>query len=404
MKILFIHQHYFPEMGGATRRTKELAEFFQKKNNEVHVLTTLPRKERAFSNYNVKANEYLNGILIFRLNNHVKPGDNVFSRLLSYSLFVLLSLFWLLKRGKRYDLIITIAPLASGICGAFINKYYKIPHHFDLPDIHPDLGISGGMLKNKILIKLLYKIEKIVYKYSDTISPLTKGQIQNLVNKGVNPSKIKLFPDWVDNKYFKKNRDMYNKVIKQKLYPYRNHKLITFMGNIGVLQNLKTFLKTTKLLNSESNLKFKFLFIGDGVMLTELKKIVKKEGIKNVIFIGRVERKYIPSYLYLSDILVANYANNKYLEMSIPGKTYEYLATGKPIIIGARGSAAELIRSFNAGIAVEPSNEKEFKNAILEIINNPGIFSFSLEKFISKYDINSVLTDYYEFIENEYGN
>ena len=55
-----------------------------------------------------------------------------------------------------------MAPLPSAIAPAFASKIFKIYHHFDVPDILPDLGISAGMIKNKILINYLYKLEKWV--------------------------------------------------------------------------------------------------------------------------------------------------------------------------------------------------------------------------------------------------
>jgi len=47
MKILMIHQHYFPEMSGTARRTRELAESFVKNGHKVSVLTSFPREFRS---------------------------------------------------------------------------------------------------------------------------------------------------------------------------------------------------------------------------------------------------------------------------------------------------------------------------------------------------------------------
>ena len=54
MRILFIHQHYFPEMCGTARRTKEMAETFVKKGHTVSVITSFPRLNRTMPGYKTK--------------------------------------------------------------------------------------------------------------------------------------------------------------------------------------------------------------------------------------------------------------------------------------------------------------------------------------------------------------
>jgi hypothetical protein len=46
MRILLIHQAYFPERVGTARRTKEMAESFVKKGHTVSVITSFPRSTR----------------------------------------------------------------------------------------------------------------------------------------------------------------------------------------------------------------------------------------------------------------------------------------------------------------------------------------------------------------------
>ena len=79
-------------------------------------------------------------------------GKNPIFRMLSYFMYVVHSFFYILQNRKKYDILISIAPLPSAIAAALANKLYQIFHHFDVPDILPDLGISAGMLKNRFVI------------------------------------------------------------------------------------------------------------------------------------------------------------------------------------------------------------------------------------------------------------
>ena len=102
--------------------------------------------------YKTKYYEVMNGVNIYRLKNIFSVGKNPFIRILSYFVSTLLSLQYISRRKKNYDIVISVSPLASGLAGAAANYLYKVYHHFDVPDILPDLGIAAGMLKNKYLI------------------------------------------------------------------------------------------------------------------------------------------------------------------------------------------------------------------------------------------------------------
>ena len=205
MKILMIHQHYFPEMTGTARRTKELSEAFVSKGYKVKVVTSFPRDFRSMPGEKSLKSESLNGVEVNRIKTLFQIKNNVFFRMLSYLTFVIQSLFLAYRISKKSDIVITIAPISSGIVGALVKLFNrKIHHHFDVPDILPDLGISAGMIKNKFLIKILFILEKWVYSKCDTISAITKGQIENIKNKGVNKSKLFYIPDWIDDSFFRK--------------------------------------------------------------------------------------------------------------------------------------------------------------------------------------------------------
>ena len=107
------------------------------------------------------------------------------------------------------------------------------------------------------MIKILFILEKWVYSKCDTISAITKGQIENIKNKGVNKSKLFYIPDWIDDSFFRKNLREHKIKVQKSLKKYSNKKLISFVGNIGALQNPKIFIKMMQLKNTKDK-KFPF--------------------------------------------------------------------------------------------------------------------------------------------------
>jgi len=398
MDILLLHQHYFPEMSGTARRAKELAESFANRGHKVIVITSFPRKYRSIPGEDYKYMEVLNGVMIHRINNLIEVKKNVILRLISYFSFVLFSIQLGLKCTKKVDIIISIAPLSSGIVGSLLKSISAKHHHFDIPDILPDLGISAGMIKNKFLIYWLRKLEKWVYNHSDSISTCTEGQMKNIIQKGVLKEKLCCIPDWVDDSFFKMNLKIYFSELS-KFYSYPGKKIISFVGNIGALQKPDTFVEVMELLKRDGLDEFIFLFIGDGIMLPQVKEMVELKKLNNIKFIGRIKREHIPALMKISDILVTNYLADDHLALYIPGKLFEYAISKKPIIIGAKGDAKKFVEKYNLGLAVTPSNKEKFKEAIIKVSSNDYIYNPKINQFTHDYSLGKVTKLYNQIFD-----
>ena len=384
-------------MSGTARRTKELAETLKNLGHEVSVISSFPRVNRKMPGYKTKSFQLINGVKVYRTKNIFDVGKIPLFRMISYSLSTIWSLVFISKKRNNFDLLLSVSPLASGLAGAVTNYLYKIYHHFDVPDILPDLGVAAGMLKNKYLIKILFIIEKWVYSNSISISLTTKGHKNNLIAKGVPKEKLKWMPDWIDEEYYFNSPVILFKKEKNYLFS-KNNKIITFLGNIGALQGPDTFLTLMKEINHEEKHKVKFLFIGNGIMVPSLKARINNEGIKNIHFLGNIDRSHVRSYLNISNILISNYLDNPALDTYIPGKIFEYIISGKPIIMGGRGDVKELIEKYNAGIVVDPSDVGLFKNAIYNILSGEYYLKTDTTKFLLTYSMKNVINRYNKMI------
>lgn len=386
-------------MAGVARRAKELSEQLVIKGYDVTVFTTFPRDFRSMPGYNTKAKEVLNGVKIHRSKSVFNVGKITFFRILSYFFYVVKCVIFLFINKKKYDFILSMAPLPPAIAGGIANKFLSKYHHFDVPDILPDLGISAGMIKNKFLIKILFSIEKWVYDNSNSISAITHGQIKNITSKGVSSKKISYLPDWINIDFFEKNLVKYNNEVTKR-WNFNDKTVISFIGNIGALQNPGVFIDVMADLDKNGFKNFHFLFIGDGIMLDFLKKKAQKLKLNNIDFIGRVKRKYIPSYMSLSDILVANYLPNNYMDICVPGKLFEYAISNKPLVMGSNGEAKELIKEYKLGVSVKPSSVDEFKNAFIKLSDKSYIHKPNLGLFCNKFSLDTISNNYIKVFSN----
>ncbi|MBU0952207.1 MAG: glycosyltransferase family 4 protein [Elusimicrobia bacterium] len=402
MNILFVHQHYYPELVGTGRRATEMCELLVKKGHEITVLTSFPKRTYHLNKEeHTKYQEIHNGVNILRLNLIFTPKSNPILRMLSYFEFSIISLFKAISLRKEVDLCLSMTPLASGIPGALLNKFYNLPHHFDVTDILPALGVISGMLKNKLLIGILRNVELFVYRNTTTFSTVTESMGQYIQGCLKTKKEMICASDWVDVSLFNENKNKYCSELRDN-YALNNKKVILFEGNVGKLQNLSIVIDIIKILDSKGIKDFVFLLIGDGIDLNNIKQLTKKENIDKIIFIGRVQREYIPSFLNISDILFSNYIDNTHLDMYVPGKMYEYISANKPIVMGARGECEKLLKENKIGIAAEPSNPAKLAEAITDILKNDGYKRINNEQLIKKYSSESVVDKLNNFLVHSY--
>ena len=85
-------------------------------------------------------------------------------------------------------------------------------------------------------------------------------------------------------------------------------------------------------------------------------------------FTGFVSHEKTIKYLAISDVLLLLLSDKRGKNV-VPSKTFEYLATGKPLIasVPANGDVADIIRKTNSGIIIDFDDVNGIKNAYLKL-------------------------------------
>ena len=124
-----------------------------------------------------------------------------------------------------------------------------------------------------------------------------------------------------------------------------------------------------KKIKQESDIKF--LIWGDGNERADLENRVKNENIDNVVFKGKVEKKYIPGILSRSDLNLIHWEMSDILKFGASyNKMFEYLAAGKPIL-STVNMGYSLLKRYNCGYQVEHSDIDSIAQGILKMKRMP---------------------------------
>lgn len=168
------------------------------------------------------------------------------------------------------------------------------------------------------------------------------------------------------------------------------------LAYVGVLEQLRNPENLWKVLekiyseNTEFRNDFELKFVGkiDDKILNQLEHSVLKNNIRNIGYLSHNES--VNEMMKSSLLLITNFPNESSRGI-IPGKLFEYLATGNQIIsFGPKNADVEkILEKTNAGKHFNYSENQEIKNFILKNYQNwkngnPGNNSSNIDEFSRK--------------------
>jgi len=96
-------------------------------------------------------------------------------------------------------------------------------------------------------------------------------------------------------------------------------------------------------------------------------------GAGKISFISFVSPAQIPLYMRAADLLVLYYSPSPLNHYRSPGKLFEYLASGTPMLACATRSISEVIRDGENGILVEPYSARRLREAIVRGLGDESL-------------------------------
>ncbi len=217
--------------------------------------------------------------------------------------------------------------------GILLKKIFKIPLVLDFHENYPEAlkefkkkGIINYIFKNPNLAKLL---EKLSIKKADKIIVVVNEHKQKLISDGIDPEKITVLQNTIDLETFGK-APLNSKILKR----YKDKFVISYIGKISIERGLEIPIEGIREISKKID-NVILLFVGDGPLVQELKNVVIKLKLKNLVeFIPWPNLENINSYLEISDICIYPQPQNKFTNCGLPNKLFEYMYWERPVLVG----------------------------------------------------------------------
>ena len=372
MRILYITQYFYPEVGATTNRALANVKYLSEKGHDVTVLTEMPNHPKGiiFNGYKGKIfmTETMESFKIKRVWVYTSKKKTFVTRLLFYFSFMFMGILSSVVNWRKYDVVyVTSPPLFVGPIGIVLKKlFHKTKFIFEVRDLWPDSAIEIGELNSKKAIKLSYALENSLYKTADHIVGVTKSIRDDIIAKGFKENKVSLIYNGTDLEIKEEKIDL--SLLKR--YNLENKFTVIYAGNIGLAQNIKTVIDAVNLLNNDD---ISLLIVGTGPEEKMLQNYVKENRIRNISFTGEVKRCDVGKYLALADCSIVPLRNVRVFEKALPSKLFDYMSVNLPVIAGLKGEAKELLESTETGICYEPEDVSDLSEKIKFLYDNPDI-------------------------------
>jgi len=399
MKILFLFISY-PEDESSSNLTKDLSDEFNKQGEDVYVATIREKKYERGTKLSIE-----NSVNVLR----IKSG-NMFNSVSKFEkLFTMMTMNKnILKQIKKYwasiefDLVIGTTPyMANAKLINGLKSYYKCPSFLILWDLFPQNAKDLGLIKSRLLFNFFKRQEHKNLLSFDYIGCMSQGNVNYVKNhyNFIAEKQLSLFPLWSKIK----EKAIVSKDEMRKKYGFEiDDFILVFGGNMGKPQNLQNVLKLA--FEVKDFQQIKFLFVGRGMEVNNLKKLRESMNLDSVIFKDFIPRDDYEKLLSSCDVGIVS-LDQRFTVPNFPSKTVDYLKLGLPILAAVDKCALNdygklLEEDIKAGLCCEATNMKKYKENLIELLNNKELYKELSINARTYYEKSCNVENNYNYIKN----
>ena len=369
MKFLIYSVNFAPDLVGIGKYSGEMAAWLAQQGHTVHAVVAPPyypcwKRQPNYPRASYQR-ETWQGVDIWRAPLWVPKSPSGLTRILHLLSFAITSLpIMLWHIAWRPDVVLCVAPafvcapmglLTARMCGAQAWLHIQ--------DFEIDVAFEMGLLKGKLLQRLVLRMERWLLRHFDSVSSISSRMVERLFGKGVPRERIHLFPNWVDmSRIFPLSVESR---YRKQLAIDRDTITVLFSGSLGGKQGLMLIPEVATLLIGRKDIVF--VICGDGVMKPQLEQAAA--NLPNLLFLPLQPAERLGELLGMADGHLLPQCPNAQ-DLVLPSKLSGMLASGRSVIATCNpGTEVESVVS-KCGIVVPPENPPALAEAIIRLADD----------------------------------
>ncbi len=266
----------------------------------------------------------------------IKIGFSFKKLVLDFFLFL-----WAFFRALRRDYLFLHTHEEAGYLGAFLRKFFGVPHLYDMHSSLPQQMINFKTTDSRLIIGILKRLERFVLRNSDSVIVICKDLEEHA--KGILGSgeKVVLIENFLDEDY-----EVDEGLEREIEEVAKGRKIVLYAGTLEPYQGIELLMEAVKYLSKDIVV---FIVGGEKEQIEYYRENYYYDS-ERVVFWSRVEKRYVRTFVEMADVLVSPRSSGT----NTPLKIYSYLRSGKPIVATKIWSHTQVLGD-DIAILVEPS-------------------------------------------------
>jgi colanic acid biosynthesis glycosyl transferase WcaI len=339
MKISVWGINYWPELIGIAVYNRELCEFLCSGGFQVDMVTAFAyypfwKKQPADKN-KLYRTDRIGKVNVHRCWHYVPRKPSPLLRILHEGSFAVTSTIKQLMLPTPDLYLVVSPPLVLGLAAWIVSKIKRAPFHFHIQDLQPDAALGLNMLRDGRSARVLYALERLAYAKALSISCISDQMRAAVVAKGVPPSKVSEFPNWVELPDLASLPARGTWKTQRGIAP--NMQIASYCGNLGVKQGLELVLKAAKLM--QDKVPVLFVIAGDGAQRSAVEQFKHQHKLDNVILESVLSESEHSALLVDSDVCLITQSPGSGAAF-LPSKLLKTLAFQRAVLTNAEHNSA----------------------------------------------------------------
>ncbi|MFL0576517.1 glycosyltransferase family 4 protein [Brevibacterium luteolum] len=244
-----------------------------------------------------------------------------------------------------------------------IPSIYEIRGLWEITRASRDPEFANGKI-----FKFISRMEADAAKAATRVLTLTNALKDEMVSRGVDPSKIRVVPNGVDTTRFvpqPADSDL------AKQLGLDGKMIIGYVGSVLDYEGLDLLVESVEDMSNYRD-DFHVLIVGDGADLERLREKVSAMNLDSTItFTGRVEHGQVEAFYSLIDIAPFPRKPLDVCELVSPLKPFEAMAMGKAVVVSDVAAMREFIVHDVNGISHEKGSAISLTSALNRLLDDP---------------------------------
>jgi len=363
-RLAYVTQWFAPE---PTAVPVWIAEALQRQGWDVSVVTGIPNYPDGVVKDGYRAwrpqREIHQGMRLVRAPLYPSHDGSAIGRIanyLSWALSVVIVGRSVLRGSDA--VVVYSSPVTAGLAAHL--RRHRTPFVLIVQDVWPDSVFASGFLSRAWIRRLVEgPVRRLCdwhYRSADRVAVIAPGMRDRLIARGVDPAKVALVYNWVDERAFQPGPRAGRLHAQLGISP--DDFVLMYAGNHGAAQRLDVAVDAVAALADDG---VHLVMVGNGIEKAPL--MARAAGIDNIHFCDPVPVEQVGDLMADADAQLVSLDDHELFRIALPSKVQAAMASGSVVVAAAPGDAARIVEEAGAGLACAPGSVNELEAALRKL-------------------------------------